>query len=403
MSIQLSNYPTLANYAVLASSGITSTDATTISNGSYGSSPTPSISSNIIPTSLINNTDAGTAQTELSALVGAINTKTSTLISENITPSIINIFLPNINYVLSGTVFPSGSAVVFNAQGDSNAQFFVTSASAITFANVATFYLINNATNCNVFFLAGTAITFTGTSPPNIAGIFIAGTAITFANASTIFGRLYSQQENVTFSGITSVNALCNVNPVPINPNLISGINATVISELEPLISDSNSNPIPISNICFLQDAPIETDQGIIKIKNINIKKNTINHQKIIAVTKTMTLDDYLVCFEENSLGKHYPSKQTIMSKDHKIMFKGKMIEAYNFLNFEKVYKINYNGEILYNILLNIHGKVRVNNLVCETLHPNNIIAQLYTNKNIKDKTKFINHLNASAVSNFNN
>jgi hypothetical protein len=383
----------------LAYSGITATTTTTISNGRYGSSPTPSISSNIIPTSLIDNTNAGTAQTQLTALVGAINTKTSTLPTQNITPTSLNIFNPNINYVLSGTTFPSSSAIVFDAKGNPNAQFFVTSASAITFASVASIILINGATNCNVFFLAGTAITFTGTSPLNIVGIFIAGSAITFANASNVQGRLYAQTENITFINVSSVNALCNVEPTPLNPELIPVLNPNIISEINSLIN----NPIPISNICFLKDAPIETDQGIIKIKDINIKKHTINDKKIIAVTKTMTLDNYLVCFDKDSLGKHYPTKQTIMSKDHKILFKGVMIEAHKFLDhYEKVYKINYNGEILYNILLDKHSQVRVNNLICETLHPDNIIAQLYTNKKIKDKNKFINYLNASAVSNFN-
>jgi hypothetical protein len=400
MSVQLSNYPTLVNYAILAYSGITATTTTTISNGRYGSYPTSSISSNITPTSLIDNTNAEIAQTQLTALVGAINTKISTLPTQNITPSSLNVFIPNINYVISGTTFPSGSAIVFDAKGNPNAQFFVKSASAITFESVASIILINGATNCNVFFLAGTAITFTGTSPLNIVGIFIAGSSITFANASNVQGRLYAQTENITFINISSVNALCNVNPTPLNPNLIPGLNPNIISTLDNLLSSS----IPISNICFLKDAPIKTDQGIIKIKDINIKKHTINNKKILAVTKTMTLDNYLVCFDEDSLGKHYPTKQTIMSKNHKILFKGLMIEAHNFLNrCEKIYKINYNGEILYNILLDKHYQITVNNLICETLHPNNIIAQLYTNKKIKDKNNFINCLNASVVSNFNN
>ena len=42
------------------------------------------------------------------------------------------------------------------------------------------------------------------------------------------------------------------------------------------------------------------------------------------------------------------------------------------------VKKVKYEGEVLYNILLENHDKMVVNNLICETLHPNHIITQLY-------------------------
>ena len=42
--------------------------------------------------------------------------------------------------------------------------------------------------------------------------------------------------------------------------------------------------------------------------------------------------------------------------------------------------KIKYDGELLYNILMEDHEKLNVNNLVCETLHPDHEIAKLYKN-----------------------
>ena len=44
--------------------------------------------------------------------------------------------------------------------------------------------------------------------------------------------------------------------------------------------------------------------------------------------------------------------------------------------------KVPYNGDILYNILLKEHGSMTVNNLVVETLHPQNFIAALYMQLN---------------------
>ena len=76
------------------------------------------------------------------------------------------------------------------------------------------------------------------------------------------------------------------------------------------------------------------------------------------------------------------------MSKKHQVFYNGKMIEADKFVgNFENVYKIKYNGEILYNVLMETHSKIRANNMICETLHPTNVIAKLYNN-NLDENNK---------------
>jgi hypothetical protein len=59
----------------------------------------------------------------------------------------------------------------------------------------------------------------------------------------------------------------------------------------------------------------------------------------------------------------------------------------------EDVKKIDYDGHILYNILMDDHETVNVNNLVCETLHPENIVAELYrnyTNPTAKDQQNYM-------------
>ena len=53
------------------------------------------------------------------------------------------------------------------------------------------------------------------------------------------------------------------------------------------------------------------------------------------------------------------------------------------------IYKIKYNGDILYNILMDNYSVMNVNNLTCETLDPNSIIGKLYKKYNgISDKNK---------------
>ena len=148
---------------------------------------------------------------------------------------------------------------------------------------------------------------------------------------------------------------------------------------IQPISAPSSQN-IPVSNACFPQKTPITTNQGIIPIEHIDISKHTIRNKKIVAITKTVTQDKYMVCFEKDSLGENIPCDKTIISKNHMIFYKGKMRPADYFTNakIKNVKKVNYSGEILYNVLLEEHDKMVVNNLICETLHPNNYLAKLY-------------------------
>jgi hypothetical protein len=146
--------------------------------------------------------------------------------------------------------------------------------------------------------------------------------------------------------------------------------------------------PIPISNICFPLGTPVKTDQGIIPIEQIHPINNTINKQAIKYITSTRSLDSYLICFEPNSISMNCPSQRTIMTKEHKILFKDRLVPAYRFLEHsDKVKKVAYSGDVLYNILLDEHSTISVNNIICETLHPENIIAKLY-NSNISHTYK---------------
>jgi hypothetical protein len=135
-----------------------------------------------------------------------------------------------------------------------------------------------------------------------------------------------------------------------------------------------------ISNICFSSKTPIQTDQGIFHISKINPKIHTINNKKIVAITKSITQDKHLVRIGKDAFSLNYPNKDIILTKKHNIYFKGKMMEAHKFIgHYDKITLVRYNGETLYNILMEKYDVVKVNNILCETLHPENIIAKLYT------------------------
>jgi len=193
------------------------------------------------------------------------------------------------------------------------------------------------------------------------------------------------------FDGLSSPQGLCAFDSFLYVAN---GGNQT-ISKLE-LPPTPPTPPTPISNICFPAKTPITTDQGNIPIECVDPDIHTIDNKKIVAITKTISLDEYLICIEKDAIDFNYPNKTTLISKDHKVFYEGEMFRAEEFAEeFEDVYRIEYNGEILYNVLMEEHDNMRVNNLICETLHPKNIIAKLYS-KHLDEeyKNKFITLLN---------
>jgi hypothetical protein len=152
----------------------------------------------------------------------------------------------------------------------------------------------------------------------------------------------------------------------------------------------------PIGPICFPAGTLVLTDQGEVPIDKLDTKTHTISRKNIVAVTKTITIDSHLICIEKNSLGYNVPNRKTIISKNHKIMVDKKLMEAEKLVQYvPSIYKIPYDKQILYNVLLEDYSVMKVHNLVVETLHPNNVIAKIYNGKfTQQQKNKIIKLLN---------
>ena len=67
-----------------------------------------------------------------------------------------------------------------------------------------------------------------------------------------------------------------------------------------------------ISNICFPAGTPIATDQGNIPIDKINPDIHTIHNRPIVAITKTITQDTHLVCFEKHAFDHFIPNSISV-------------------------------------------------------------------------------------------
>lgn len=138
--------------------------------------------------------------------------------------------------------------------------------------------------------------------------------------------------------------------------------------------------PLTLSNICFPGDTLIETNTGkhslsmLHKMINNHTNHNiTIDGKPVRFVTKTKSYERELVCFEKNALMKGIPNQKTIMTRNHSVLYNGIMIKAGNLLSLSnpKIHTVPYNGQSLYNIVMDTHDRINVNNLICETLDPN--------------------------------
>jgi len=232
--------------------------------------------------------------------------------------------------------------------------------------------------------------TFTGTSTPG-------STVQLYDNGVAIPGASGVADVNGDYSITLPTDLSLGTHPITARATL--GADESDFSAPFLITITSGPTPTPISDICFPAKTPILTNCGYVNIDEIDPKIHTIRDKKIEAVTQTITHDKFLVCIEKDALGKHYPTKTTYISQNHEIFYKGKMVRAKELLKeLTNVRTVPYNKEILYNVLLEKHDKMLVNNLICETLHPENYIAKLYhilPNLTEKQSEKLIKEINA--------
>jgi hypothetical protein len=137
-----------------------------------------------------------------------------------------------------------------------------------------------------------------------------------------------------------------------------------------------NPNSVAVySNTCFVAGNLVNTDQGLVPIEQLDYQFHTINNEPIVAITQTMSTETQLINIPKNALGPEQPCQHTISSLSHKILYNGVMTRA---VNLPRVKMIPYEGQILYNVLLNNYSKMTVNNLTVETLDPKNDVAIIY-------------------------
>jgi len=114
--------------------------------------------------------------------------------------------------ILHTGVYTLGSAgsvageIIFDAQGDPNAQFIIRIGGALTIPANSFVTLRNSASSCSVFFVVEGAITIGATS--QMKGTFLSNNgAITLGAGSDLKGRLYTTGGAITFNASEGYNA----------------------------------------------------------------------------------------------------------------------------------------------------------------------------------------------------
>ena len=168
----------------------------------------------------------------------------------------------------------------------------------------------------------------------------------------------------------------------------ITGVGQTDITVIQPkkdryleeskIVSFDSSTFQFITDICFPSGTQILTDQGTFPIEQLT--DQTIDGKHIVYITKTKTFEKYLVCFEKDSIETNIPSKMTRMTLNHKLMVRNEIRRACDLVNGETIHLEDYQGETLYNVLMDEHYQMNVHHLICETLNPTSQIAMFYHN-----------------------
>lgn len=122
----------------------------------------------------------------------------------------------------------------------------------------------------------------------------------------------------------------------------------------------------------FTGNSLLKTDQNEIQIENIKPHNFSINNQKILEINKGIDISiSNLILFKQGCLGENIPSNDILLKNDQKIYFDNKYIEAqeifFKYNNEIDLELVNYENQILYNVIIDDIDSLEINNLVIKT------------------------------------
>ncbi|MDP3982006.1 MAG: ice-binding family protein [bacterium] len=199
-------------FAVLAGSGIVSTNPPQVIVGDAGSSPTVTnglTNAEVTGTNYKANEQA-VIDAKIDLATAYTNASTQPQSGANIPTNLATqILSPGVYHSASGTFEISGGGVLtLNGGGDPNAVFIIKADTTLTTAVGSSVVLTNGARASNVFWTVGTSATLQGTT---FVGTVMALASITDSGGSTVLGRLLADANNNGTGAVTLNNTTVTV------------------------------------------------------------------------------------------------------------------------------------------------------------------------------------------------
>ena len=262
----------------------------------------------------------------------------------------------------------------------------------------------------------GTKMFIVGTNGKDV-NEYTLSTGFDLTTIPTILNNNYSLSTDLTIgtgqtltidSGITLKIDSGQILTIDSGGTLIIGSGGTLIINLGGTLTDNGTltnNGALIDNspgiytppiICFPRNTPVTTDQGNVLIQDLENKPYTIDGNKVLGIVN-MTSNEAMVYFKQNSLAYNVPSKNTYITQSHVIYHNNTQLKAIDYtkkdfhkrlctnslkgIKQEKPILVKVENNKVYNVVLESGHKMKVNNMLVETLHPSN---ELYKQKLLK-------------------
>jgi len=275
-------------------------------------------------------------------------------------------FESRINYTGTGITYED-KTLTFDADNNPDAQFFITSSSAMTFTD-CTFVLANGAKACNIFWRTDpTTLTgeFTAINS-SVPGIILATAEVTFINNAA---------PNMTLTGhIFVVNTL--VGSTPAITFTQSGAGALRVNALTcpEVICYAKGTKILTKNgyvaVEDLRAGDFAASQGIIDRRHITYTRSPFKRIKWVKSFSVYNLTPAStpICIKAGALGENKPSEDLYVSPDHGIVIDNKLISAKYLVNGKNIVQ-EYNDDSItyYHVELPAHSVIIANGVAAES------------------------------------
>ena len=353
MSTDYASYTSLNTYVLLAHTALKSVTNTTVNSnppyvaGNYGIDGLPSAVTGPYSGVTLDNTNAGSAQTNLGNLITAVNALPSTAPFPAITSAIT--LTPNV-YIIPGGLTLTSSTITFNGHG----QYVINSSNGISITT-CDFVLANGAIPSDIIWYAGSNTSITVTGSPVLAtpipGIFIATASIT-ATDSTITGNLYANTQATSTTRVT-------INPLTLNP----------------------------LTLCYLRGTLILTKNGYVAIEDLSVGDKVVRCGQILDNMDVIFTDElkpitwisnfyatvmdetsFPICFKKDCFKENVPFDDLFVSPGHRIILDGEMHIARDLINGDSIIQDTSIENIEYfHFELESHSVVDATGILAET------------------------------------